>query len=112
MSSGWLVLRLSYAATLQARADERLREGLPQLPIITNCDNPHNWIRGIRQLRVNVQMGVAAGTQIEIVREHVEIALRKLSALAAADQSPSLRLSGSKSSATDATDTGASVSRD
>ena len=79
MSSGWLVLRLSYAATLQATADERLGEGL-QRPIITNCDNPHNWIRGIRQLRVNMQMGVVAGTQIEIVREHVEIALRKLSA--------------------------------
>ena len=75
------MLRLSYAATLQATADERLREGLQhQLPIITNCDNPHNWIRGIRQLRVNMQMGVVAGTQIEIVREHVEIALRKLSA--------------------------------
>jgi len=27
-----------------------------------------------------MQMGVVAGTQIEIVREHVEIALRKLSA--------------------------------
>jgi len=81
MSSGWLVLRLSYAATLQATADERLGAGLQhQPPIITNCDNPHNWIRGIRQLRVNMQMGVVAGTQIEIVREHVEIALRKLSA--------------------------------
>jgi len=75
------VVGLCSAFRTQLPCKRRQTRGLQhQLPIITNCDNPHNWIRGIRQLRVNMQMGVVAGTQIEIVREHVEIALRKLSA--------------------------------
>lgn len=57
MSSNWLTYGLSYSATLQALADlEGSERPEREIPVITNCNN-HNWVRGIRQIRVHMQMG-------------------------------------------------------
>jgi hypothetical protein len=70
-----------YSATLQALADLRIPNGLAhEMPVITNCDT-HNWIRGIRQMiHIQMELGVETQKHIQVAPEHVEIALKKLSA--------------------------------
>src|ERR1043166_1514215 len=60
MNNDWLMGRLSYSDILQASGDDlrgawRLEHEVPPIPAIRILHR-HNWIRGIRTLKIKMQM--------------------------------------------------------
>ena len=79
MNDEWLTDRLSYSGTLQASGDDlreawRLENEVPANPAI-GMSHFHNWIRGVRTLKVNMQMaaGIVAWHPTELLSNRKEV---------------------------------------